>query len=151
MSVKHPKSFAFQHFRPRLTVIAFDQSSRRIQMCMQRCFYNGVGQFEPQIAMKISQLLCAPPPSSTAHSREPDDAGSSHGSPPPPNCSPNTPFKVINRCTNCRQRGHNRKTCPLPETPKPPQPPPRPRAKGCCGLCGQVGHNRTSCRLGLPK
>ncbi|KAJ7355682.1 hypothetical protein DFH08DRAFT_853202 [Mycena albidolilacea] len=112
--------------------------------------------------MNISQLLCSPPPSQSsspgrssngapsAPMSDPHlyyDSRSSQGSPTPSN--PDV-YKVINRCGNCRQRGHNRKTCPKPEAPKAPPPPTRPRARGCCGLCGEAGHNRTSCRMGPP-
>ncbi|KAJ7027905.1 hypothetical protein C8F04DRAFT_1121048 [Mycena alexandri] len=107
--------------------------------------------------MNISQLLCSPPPyqapspgrsSNGAPPASDHDSRSSQGSPSP--TSPDASYKVINRCGNCRQRGHNRKTCPKPETPKLPAPPTRPRARGCCGLCGEPGHNRTSCRYGPP-
>ncbi|KAF8196847.1 hypothetical protein K438DRAFT_2016739 [Mycena galopus ATCC 62051] len=119
--------------------------------------------------MNISQLLCSPPPSQSSSpgrsSNGPPcgspygpssaplsdhDSRSSQGSPTPSN--PDT-YKIIStqyRCGNCRQRGHNRKTCPKPETPKALPPPTRPRARGCCGLCGETGHNRTSCRVGPP-
>ncbi|KAJ6469725.1 hypothetical protein C8R47DRAFT_1149738 [Mycena vitilis] len=110
--------------------------------------------------MNISQLLCSPPPSQASSSRpfsngappvaHHDDSRSSQGS-PSPSSSTDPSYKVINRCGNCRQRGHNRKTCPQPEIPKPPPQPTRPRAQGCCGYCGATGHNRTSCRLGPPK
>ncbi|KAJ7272570.1 hypothetical protein B0H12DRAFT_1091093 [Mycena haematopus] len=118
--------------------------------------------WHPTSAMNISQLLCSPPPSqASAPGRSSNgappafvsdhDSQSSQGSPTP--SSPDA-YKIIStqyRCGNCRQRGHNRKTCPKPETPKAPPPPTRPRARGCCGLCGLAGHNRTSCRnVGPP-
>ncbi|KAJ7132199.1 hypothetical protein C8R44DRAFT_773335 [Mycena epipterygia] len=112
-------------------------------------------------AMNISQLLCSQPPSQTSSSSnggppasnpQLDDSRSSQGSPTP--SSSDAPFKVIStqyRCGNCRQRGHNRKTCPQPEAPKAPPVVTRPRARGCCGLCGEPGHNRTSCRMSGTK
>ncbi|KAK7008422.1 hypothetical protein R3P38DRAFT_3590732 [Favolaschia claudopus] len=119
--------------------------------------------------MNISRLLCSPPPSqgsqtgrslngdpsAPAYDTRYDDSRSSYSSPTPSNSDSYNykDLKVIStqyRCGNCRQRGHNRKTCPKPEIPKPTPPPTRPRAPGCCGLCGQQGHNRTSCRYGPP-
>ncbi|KAJ7156901.1 hypothetical protein C8R43DRAFT_408788 [Mycena crocata] len=106
--------------------------------------------------MLISQLLRPQTPPQASSNRPPnssvpnpqlDDSRSNQSSPTPSTDA----SKVINRCGNCRQRGHNRKTCPLPEAPKPPPIITRPRARGCCGLCGEPGHNRTSCRTRPPK
>ncbi|KAF7356942.1 hypothetical protein MVEN_01030200 [Mycena venus] len=83
--------------------------------------------------MNISQLLCSPPPSQASspgrssngapHAPVSDhhhyDSRSSQGSPTPSN--PDTQYKVIStqyRCGNCRQRGHNRKTCPPARDPQ---------------------------------
>ncbi|KAF7309467.1 hypothetical protein MIND_00317500 [Mycena indigotica] len=106
--------------------------------------------------MNINQLLCSPSPSPTSSTSGKSGSGSMHPthsyqSNPSPQSNA-TRQGIINRCTNCRQPGHNRKTCPLPEVPKPPPlPPARPRARGCCALCGREGHNRTSCGLKPPK
>ncbi|KAJ6624882.1 hypothetical protein B0H10DRAFT_2004635 [Mycena sp. CBHHK59/15] len=113
-----------------------------------------------ECAMNINRLLCAQPspvsstPNITPPASQPDESGG-YDTPSPSPSSPETQTKFAStqyRCGKCRQRGHNRKTCPNPEVVKAlPPAPARPRARGCCALCGEPGHNRTSCRVGLPK
>ncbi|KAJ7065329.1 hypothetical protein C8F01DRAFT_740593 [Mycena amicta] len=98
-------------------------------------------------------LLCSPYPSPASSTSGKSGSGGSPANPASPTSQSSSSTSrqnkgIINRCTNCRQPGHNRKTCPLPEVYKPPpSAPARPRARGCCALCGQPGHNRTSCGL----